>query len=293
MIVTRTVEAIDPVRLARRTGLGRLSRVLAIPDIPRPTLISGQLSSGGCSCSSQLGFVDLNAGTNQGNFSVLGAVAVGANFIPGVGPILSGPVSLFGRAISAFQSWLGIGSGRVEADVIVPRANELTSELGVITDQILAGSSPSLSQLDSLYREVWQLAVGYMEFVAMKDFADRRASGQALNTMMPYIDGTCGYPVPLPLRIPYPSQVDCLRWGDGTIGGGGTNGMLGAIARAIQGAGGAVPNLPSIIDSANDGIPVYGGVIPPGGVVTAGPSTSLAVGLGVLVLFFFSRRRVL
>jgi hypothetical protein len=269
--------------------MGRLSRVLAIPDIPRPTLISQQLSAG-CQCAPTLGFVDLSVGTNEGNYSVLGAVSTGLNFVPVVGPIASGASQVLGSAIGAFKNWFG--SGRAEADVIVPKQNDLVAHLDTITNQILVGLSPSLSTLDALYREVWQLAVGFMEFVAMREFTDRRASGQALNTIMPYIDGTCGYPVPLPLRIPYPSQADCLMWGDGTIGGVGSNGMLGAIGRAMVMQGGSIPNLPSIIDSANDGITVSGSTIPPGGVVTAGFSTPLAVGLGIVALFLFSRKKV-
>jgi len=293
MIPVKTVRALDPVRLARASGMGRLSKVFAIPDIPRPTLISAQLS-GGCQCRPQLGFVDLTTGTNEGNYSILGAVATGANFVPVVGQIASGAMQIFNTVLSAFTSW--IGSGRAEADVIVPHQNDLVSRLDSITNQIVIGANPSLATLDALYREVWELAVGFQEFVDLREFTDRRASGQALNTVMPYLDGTCGYPVPLPLRIPYPSQVDCLTWGDGTLGGPGTNGMLGAIGRAIVLAGGTVPSLPSIIDSVNNGIAVSGstppGSLPPGGVITSGFSTPLALGLGILALFLFSRKKV-
>jgi hypothetical protein len=293
MLVTKQVRAVDPLRLARASGMGRLGKVMAIPDIPRPTLISAQLSAG-CQCRPpQLGFVDLTAGTNQGNYSVLGGVSTGLNFIPVVGPIASSAVSILGSAISEFNNWLGIGKGRTEADIIVPRQDDLVSHLGTVTDQILLGMNPSVSQLDGLYREVWQLAVGFMEFVDLPDFTDRRASGQALNTIMPYIDGTCGYPVPLPLRIPYPSRVDCLIWGGGTVGGPGSNGMLGAIGRAIMAQGETVPNLPSMIDSANDGIRISGtpGPGPGPGPIAAGFSSPLAVGLGIAALFIFYQKR--
>ena len=295
MLVPRTIRAVDSVQLARASGMGRMGRVLSIPEIPRPTLISQQLSNGGCAChGGGLGFVDLSANTptnDAGNYSVLGAVSTGMMFIPGVGQIGAVAMSFLSSAISAFESWLGIGSGRREADVIVPRQNDLMARLDPITDLIRVGSNPSLSQLDAAYREVWQMAVGFMEFVSMRDFTDRRASGQALNTVMPFINGTCGYPEPLPLVVPLPSRIDCLNWGAGTIGGDGSNGMLGAIGRAIQNAGGTVPQLPGVVTAANDGIPSSGG-IPPGGVITAGFATPLAVGLGVLALFMLSRKKV-
>jgi hypothetical protein len=86
------------------------------------------------------------------------------------------------------------------------------------------------------------VAQQFISFVSSQHFTDRRASGQALNTVMPIVDGSCGYPVPLP---PYgqrfqPTRFNCLTWGDGTIGGAGSNGILGAIQRAIVARGGTV-----------------------------------------------------
>jgi hypothetical protein len=295
MLVERPIRAVDPVALARASGMGRMGRVLAIPDIPRPTLISQQLSGGmgACACHGpSLNYYAIENGTgqNNGNYSVMGAVQTGLNFIPVIGPIISG--AFFSGLITSFQSWLGIGAGRVEADLIVPKQNELVTKLDAVTAQFLVGRSPTLGELDSMYRNVWQLAVGFMEFVDMRDFTDRRASGQALNTIMPYIDGTCGYPVPLPLRIPYPAQANCLSWGDGTLGGVGTNGMLGALKRAIQAAGGTPPTLPSIVDSANDGIRVEGGNVYSGTPETSGFGM-MGIGLiGVLAIFMLSRKRV-
>jgi len=107
---------------------------------------------------------------------------------------------------------------------------------------------------------------------------------------MPYIDGTCGYAVPAQATA-IPSQSNCLTWGAGTIGGPGTNGMLGAIARAITSMGGDVPVLPDLHQSANSGIN-------PSQIVTSstglpatimGVSTPLALLIGVGVLFAYKK----
>jgi len=56
----------------------------------------------------------------SGNTSVLQTLAVGANFIPGIGQIASIAISTFTQFLSQFQTWFHIGAGRREADIIVP-----------------------------------------------------------------------------------------------------------------------------------------------------------------------------
>lgn len=187
------------------------------------------------------------------------------------------------ETVDQFVSQSGIGSGRAEADLIVPVQNRLLYQLDLITDQIRTGHNPSVSTLESLYAQVVVLANNFITFVLSPRFVDRRASGQALNTVMPYIDGTCGYAVPLSATAT-PTQFNCISWGDGTIGGIGTNGMLGALSRAILALGGSTTGGGVITGGGTDG---GGG----GGTVTAGFSTPMMVALGIGVLYFFSKRR--
>jgi hypothetical protein len=202
-----------------------------------------------------------------------------------VGQIASVTLTMFNQFLRQFQTWFGIGAGRREADIIVPTQNNLMQALGGITDQIRTGQNPGLDTLENLYRQVWMMGVAFMEFVLQRQFTDRRASGQALNTVMPYIDGSCGYAVPVGYTA-QPSQFNCLSWGDGTLGGVGTNGMLGAIGRAITAQGGTIQALPNLQQSANSGIrlstiPMPGGI--PGTIL--GVSTPmLALGIGAFLL---------
>lgn len=184
----------------------------------------------------------------------------------------------YAQTIDQFLSQFGIGAGRVEADIIVPVQNRLMYNLGLITDQIRIGQNPSLSTLQSLYATVRQQANNFIQFVLSAKFTDRRASGQALNTVMPYIDGTCGYAVPLGMTA-IPGRFNCLSWGDGTVGGVGTNGMLGAIGRAITGLGGTVSG--GIVTNPPTGTT---------GTTTMGISTPLLIGVGIVALFLFSKK---
>jgi hypothetical protein len=326
MIYEQRLDAVDPLALAAAAGGYRARRFAApIPAVATPFLLTAQLKRGLSMCCGDCasggmaaGMIPPDYGTlrgmgvyscpttynrtalgvpslGSGNTSILQTIAIGANFIPGVGTIGAASIATTLQAINQFEAWLGIGAGRREADIIVPVQNQLMAHLGTITNQILTGASPAITDLQSMYRDVWASAVAFQEFVLMCNFTDRRASGQALNTVMPYIDGSCGYPVPVgPMATP--TQFNCLSWGDGTIGGVGQNGMLGAIGRAITNAGGSIPVLPDLHQSANSGIqptqinpfsPIFGtgGLLPP---TVAGISTPLIL---VAVAAFFLLRR--
>jgi hypothetical protein len=147
------------------------------------------------------------------------------------------------EALMAGQSILEnlhLRPGATEADAIVPVQNGLMDHLGKITDAIRVGRNPTIAQLQAYLRDVYESGEKFKDFVLQEGFTDRRASGQALNTVMPYIDGTCGYPVPLGGEA-RPSQQNCVRWGGGTLGGDGSDGMVGAIQRAIILRGGQLP----------------------------------------------------
>jgi hypothetical protein len=163
--------------------------------------------------------------------------------------------------------------GSSEADVIVQKAqNPLMANMGIITNQFLSSANPSVATLQSLYNSVANQWANFKAFVSSPQFTDRRASAQALNTVGPIIDGTCGYPARLPNGPVGPAPLsNCGHWGAGTLGGDGTNGMLGALQRAISGQGGAVP-----LGPLTAGLPSSLASIP--------LTTWLLIGLGVLVI---------
>ena len=315
-----SMSAIDPISLAEVSGATKIRRFAApTPPVIRPFLLTHQLR--GCACDGGmalppdygtlrgLGQSPYGAGVDPstfnvnalqvpsygtGNISVLQTAALGANFIPGVGQIASIAITTLNTMLAKFEQWFGIGAGRREADIIVPVQNTLVNQtLGGITQQILSGTAPTLDTLNNLYRQVWTQGVGFQEFVLMRNFTDRRASGQALNTVMPYIDGSCGYPVPVGITAS-PSRFNCLAWGSGTVGGVGTTGMLGAIGRAIQMAGGTVPTLPDIHQAANQGISPSQIVTNPTGLFGSLPPTVMGIStplvlFGVVALFLYKR----
>lgn len=297
-------QAVNPAQLWQKSGMSRRATNL-LPPVARPQLYTQQLS--GCACHSDgLGLAYTPIGTyplpdgsvlgdivpsaGSGNISILDTITLGATFIPGIGPAAGMAVASIRQYISQFEQWLGIGQGRVEADLIVPTQNDLVYiKLASITDQIRIGQNPDLATLYDLWRQVWMGGVGFVEFVLLKTFTDRRASGQALNTVMPYIDGTCGYPEPVGAKAS-PGLSNCLTWGDGTIGGPGTNGMLGAIGRAIVAQGGTVQPLPTVTQAANQGYQLSETPGGPGEPTVMGLSTPMLVGLGALALFMFSKK---
>lgn len=186
-------------------------------------------------------------------FDAMNLIENAAGLIPVVGPFVQGAMQFADQ----LQTTLHVGFGRKEADVIVndsnSGANLLLSRLNIITDAMLISSNPTIEQLQDMFLAVYTMGELYKRFVLSSQFTDRRASGQALNTMMPYIDGTCGYSEPLGQKA-YPSINNCgLRWGDNTAGGPGTDGMMGALSRAIISLGGRVP-APQITQGAGSSI---------------------------------------
>lgn len=244
--------------LGRYHGLGQPPMAGPMPTtLPTGSSTTPQTQSSSVSEAIQQATQTLNQipvpSSGSGNTSILNTVAAGVSFIPGIGPVAGGVIAAVSGLMKALNGW--IGKGRQEADLIVPVQNQITAALGPVTQQILTGQSISTAQLINLYQQVWMMGVVFQEFVLQSRFTDRRASGQALNTMMPYFDGSCGYSVPAG-KTAYPTQHNCMTWGDGTLGGPGTDGILGAIARAIRAAGGQAPVMPDMHAAANNGVSV-------------------------------------
>ncbi len=179
------------------------------------------------------------------NGDMLGAVStLGPAGLQAAGLIPANVVPVLGAAIAVglMLAKYFIGRGRTEADIITPVQNQLinpsgSGQLDQIT-QVFVRSHPTVQGLQSLYEQVIRIASAFVDFVSDPRFTDGRASAQALNTIMPYVNGTCGFTWPPPMGA---SQTNCLSWGDGTPGGVGTDGMLGALRRAILRQGGPEP----------------------------------------------------
>ena len=321
MVIPQRIVPVNPYNLAIATGISQspYSARPVAPPVIQPHMLTHQLR--GIGCPGCLGLppdygtaptwglhglgqtygetsLDLSnlpvPSQGSGNTSVLQTAALGLNFVPGVGSLASGVLTTAASMLNNLEKWLGIGAGRTEANLIVPIQNDLVyNKLAAVTNQISAGQSPDLATLLQLYRQVWGYGVQFMEFVLMKTFTDRRASGQALNTVMPYIDGSSGYAVPLGLTAA-PTQWNVLTWGQNTLGGPGTNGMLGSLGRAIQNAGGTVQTLVPIAQAANQGVPsqsfpsapgTIGGIQIPATIMGVSTPLAVVIGLGALYLY--------
>jgi hypothetical protein len=128
-----------------------------------------------------------------------------------------------GAALKVAQAILPmIGRGRSEADAIVPFQNQVGAALAQINRDI---GTANIAALQSMYQVTIQIGNQFKAFVAEPVFVDGRASTQALNTIMPLIDGTCGYTS----KNSGPTETNC-----GPAGPAGTNGTLGSIVYQIN-----------------------------------------------------------
>ena len=229
------------------------------------------------------------------------AASVAAN-IPGVGQIIAGVLKIGEMFVNA----IGIRSGADEADVITKVQTPLGNQLIAINAAI---PYANISQLTTMYQAVGQLGAEFQSFVGQGIFTDGRASTQALNTIMPLINGTGGY-------TSKNSGSTCQHCGPA---GGGEDGIQGSILRQIQHLNGGQPvfmsppqptqgiqssfymSLDSPSTTYGDGIP-QAGTLPLYPPVTANPgapqvvsvgmsadTTTLAI--GALLLFLAFRKR--
>jgi hypothetical protein len=132
----------------------------------------------------------------------------------------TGTSQLASSVIHAFQTvegWLNIGTGRNEADLIVPIQNAIGDRLVQMNNEIATSNIP---KLQSFILELQQMGTYFRNFVGNKTkFPDGRASTQALNTIMPLIDGTN-------------STYNLVRADQGTTG---------SVTRRLQQIGGVLP----------------------------------------------------
>lgn len=178
------------------------------------------------------------AGMSQG-LDILNGVASGLDFVPGVGPLASSVVSIFSSALSSFDHWLHIGAGRSEADLITGPPNHIQDQVmnQIKSISYVGLSSNSVQQLQALIQELYQLRASWLTFISnTSHFHDGRASEQAANTVMPYLDGTCGYHWPPPMN---PGQREGCGGAWATDFGYGA-GLLGALEKGLADRGGQV-----------------------------------------------------
>lgn len=235
---------------------------------------------------------NLNAelSTFGGAAATSGALATGltATAATGIGALVAGAIGL-GLAILS-----QVGKGRREADAIVPVQNAVGQRLDEINRSIPNGSIP---QLQGWWDELRQTAAEFRKFVGDPRFTDGRASRQALDTIMPLIDGTdaSGYP--------------CItnQWGNPCNGG-----TMGTIERQLYSLGGMLPppqitqgpGMGPTLQTPLPGLPFLpqSGYIPPtspnasihsAGIIPVGSSdnTLLVAGGLLLVGLLFSRRK--
>lgn len=241
------------------------------------------LNGGECGCSDSCN-CDVMAQDSQG----LGFAPIIAAAAAGSGPLapIVMAVSLIGSMIPIALSQ--IGKGRREADIITPVQNQIGQRLAEINRAI---DYSSILALQDFYMEVQDLGKQLEAFVSDPRFTDGRASHQALDTIMPLIDGTN-------------ADGQIVRPDGGT---------LGSIVRAIQKLGG---NIQSAIPTQGAGMgPTLqtqlpglaflpqSGFLPPtsplspirsAGVQTVGGTSNLLPYLflgGAAALFLGSRRR--
>jgi hypothetical protein len=214
-------------------GLG-----LTLPDWLVPPSDSQDGSSPSVLSIAQQGLSFLAPDGMSNGVDILNAAAIGLDFVPGVGPLASSVVSTFGPAVASI---FHIGAGRKEADVITGPPNHVQDQ---VMNQIKAisyvGLKPdaTVQRLQALIQELYQLRAAWLTFLGnTSHFHDGRASEQAANTVMPYLDGTCGYHWPPPMN---PGQrSDCggawpTDWGYGA-------GLLGALEKGLVDRGGQIP----------------------------------------------------
>ncbi len=246
----------------------------------------------------------------------LTVAATAASFIPGVGPIASGVIQLGSQFMGNLAHWLSLGAGRKEADMITsgPNGNIQDAVFRRIQDIAAEGlNSVNIKTLQNDVIELQQLRSLWLTFLSnTSHFTDGRASTQAADSIMPYLDGTCGYHWPPPLRPDYSSGCGTTHptpfgnawpgdWGYGA-------GLLGALTRRLidlggqvimyptQGAGvpslrPAIPGLPAIpqagyLPPVSPLSPIRAGLIPD----ISGSSNLVPIAIGGLALLMLSRR---
>lgn len=188
--------------------------------------------------------------------------------IPGAGQVIAGVLKIGEMVVNA----IGIRSGADEADVITKVQTPLGNQLVAINAAI---PYANINQLTTMYQAVGQLGAEFQSFVGQNIFTDGRASTQALNTIMPLINGTGGY-------TSKNSGPTCQHCGPA---GGGEDGIQGSILRQIQTLNGGAPVILSpsqpsqgiqagIYMSLDNPSTAYGDTIPQAGTLPIYPAVN-------------------
>lgn len=145
-------------------------------------------SDGDCDCEQEgvgymagMGFTPIPSG---GDYSTGDLVLDVAEQVPVVGQFVQAG-EIFSKAWSALENFIGIGSGRKEADIIVPVHNAILDRLAEI---VRSYPSAGVTTLQNYYVELAQTREEYLTFLHDSRFTDGRASRQAESEMIPLID---------------------------------------------------------------------------------------------------------
>jgi hypothetical protein len=192
------------------------------------------------------------------------AASIVAN-IPVYGQLIAGVLEV-GKAI---VNAIGIRSGADEADVITKVQTPLGNQL-IAINAAIPYATPT--QLATMFQAVYQMGEQFRRFVGSSVFTDGRASTQALNTIMPLIDGTGDY-------TSKDSNPGCQHCGPE---GGGEDGILGSISRQL-GMSGFIMAAPQVTQGATAGYfpslesPTmnYGDTIPQAGTLPNFPPSTI------------------
>jgi hypothetical protein len=143
------------------------------------------------------------------------------------------------------------GAGRKEADIITPQQNTVWDYTVKLSKIALASTNPLV--LVQAIKNIQALGYNWLTFLSDYRFKDGRASAQAANTIMPYLDGSCGY-TPHNLWGPMTPAVQtagdaspcmpagcggCANAWPGNFGYGA--GLVGALRRMAVDNGGQIP----------------------------------------------------
>lgn len=187
--------------------------------------------------------------------------------IPGAGQVVAGILEVGEMLINA----IGIRKGADEADVITKVQTPLGNSLIAINSAIPHANA---QQLQTMYSAVSKMGQQFMQFVGQSIFVDGRASTQALNTIMPLINGSGDY-------TSKNSAPGCVHCGPP---GGGEDGILGSIIRQLNAMGANfIMAPPTVMQGAQGGFlpslesasTVYGTVIPQAGGLPLYPASDL------------------
>ncbi len=127
----------------------------------------------------------INTGISRGSkYGPTGLMSRPFSGLHGMGDL--GPLSQIVSFISSISSFIGIGKGRAEANLIVPKANELTSIVAAAVNASVLPQNQNLANMSQIYNSAVSAVNAYTQFLDPPTFStwdDGRAASQAYRDM--------------------------------------------------------------------------------------------------------------